>query len=848
MATKTQKFTADNPSTVPDWPTTMRGRLRNGLSLGVDKSVWLYRAVPLSPVADAKNPMEVIAAAEPLNLAMDELALMARTVGGRRAASRQGYRQMHALLVNLPRWWRPDLEHPLADYLSESFPATQETRERVLMLGVKLVDKLGGSNGWRAAVDSVLETVVSGGIPLSDFDADAKAVAAAFDRSGLREPTPMEWRLAGAWWNQGAAPDVPMLVQPDCLHVFSSPAQVRAAASAIADGRSEWQDMSASTIVSMATVQDLDLTWADPLMAKSQWATELVDADALVVSIRGGIEPAALTRKELQRNRKRYEEDIRDRIAQGKMELAEQDARADELAAMDAAYSQGGSPTLTDASIVVGFSGYVPDMVDLSQNMTAKLNAMLNRQRSALYETMLCSPVRANPHLHDLPSQTIAGSGLPSLSVVGDRSGALVGWSERDKQAAYLDHMAASDGDTPPIFLCAGATGSGKTMFALNLADQWARQGIPVVFVDPKTGSDHSKTVLAAGGQVVSLDDLASADGIFDPLRFSADAARGVELAASMLISINPWGGAVRDFEAALQYALHYGVGQGATCTGQALRVAQEANLIDPKMVETVFRLAESSPMFRACFGVNPSSQSLRVANTITLIKVGNAHLQLPAPGTPIEAADLPKRIGATLVRMMVFGSANAVTGRDGVVMLDEAWVFLQSGMEEMDRLGRLARSQRVFPMLFTQRVSDAVSVGLVDFISRGIILPLGSEKEAVAACELFGLDPTPERIKRITADATIGGSGTGTAPNYKSMRALHEPGTRKVIRGTVGIYADLAKRAVPVQIDLSPVFLSRSSTNAKDIKAVKREEDIANLRAQTVAARAPEPAPPMGW
>ena len=844
----TTKTTVDTLNDTPDWPTPLRGRLSGARALGVDNSVWIYYAVPMSPVADAKNPNEVIAAAEPLHAAFDELAAMAKTTGGRRATSRQGYRQIHTLLVNLPRWWRPQTGHPNESYLAEAFPGTQETRERVLLLGVRLVDKIGGAGGFKAAVDSVVETLTSGGVPISDFDVDAKAVSAALTRSGLRELTPMEWRLASAWWNQGAAPDAPMLVQPDCIHVFSNAAQVSSAALAIKEGRTEWQDIAASTTVTMATVQDIDLQWESPLEARSQWVTQLVDQDALAISIRGRVEPASITYNELRRNRKRYEEDIRDRIAQNKMERAEQEEQATLLKEVSDVYAKGGPATIVDASVVVGFSGYVPDLTDLSQGLTAKLNSMLYRQRAALSETQLCSPVRANPHLHDLPAQTIAASGIPSLSVVGDKTGAVVGWTERDKQCAYIDHMAASDADTLPLAIVAGATGSGKTMLALNLADQWSRQKTPVVFVDPKMGSDHSGTVLAAGGQVVSLDNLASADGIFDPIRFSPTAEIGVDLATSVLLSVNPWGSSVKDYEAPLMYALHYGVSHGATCTGEALRIAGEAGHVPQSLVDEAFKLAESSPMFRACFGINPGSESLRVADTVTLIKVGDAHLELPNPGSDLASQSLPKRIGAALIRMMVFGSAIAMTGRDGVVMLDEAWVFLSAGRDEVERLGRLARSQRVFPMLFTQRVTDAVNAGLTGYISRGMILPIEDESEARAACTLFKLEPTKERIDRITAQGEIGAAGGGTAPNWDSMRALRDPATGKVIRGAIGIYADLAKRAVPVQIDLSPIFLARASTNAGDIRARKAAEERARLLAEHAAHQVAENPTPTGF
>ena len=163
--------------------------------------------------------------------------------------------------------------------------------------------------------------------------------------------------------------------------------------------------------------------------------------------------------------------------------------------------------------------------------------------------------------------------------------------------------------------------------------------------------------------------------------------------------------------------------------------------------------------------------------------------------------------------------------------MLDEAWVFLGSGRSEVERLGRLARSQGVLPMLFTQRVTDALDAGLTGYISRGFILPISDTDEAIAACELFKLEPTTERISRITAKATLGTSvDDGGAPNWYSMRALHDPQSGELVRGAVGIYADLFGRAVPVEVRIPDDFLSIASTNPEDIK--RRDASIASLRA----------------
>jgi len=377
-------------------------------------------------------------------------------------------------------------------------------------------------------------------------------------------------------------------------------------------------------------------------------------------------------------------------------------------------------------------------------------------------------------------------------------------------------------------YLCGDFVPTSNTMVALHLADQFVDLGCPVIFIDPKMGSDHSRAVMGTGkGHVSSLDNLTKADGIFDPIRFSRDATVGVNLALTMLIQIEVWGSMTREYETELMTALAYGVNQGGECIGQALAIARDAGRVSPEICNPVFELIQASSTFRACVGMEPQGQGLSVSDGINLIKVGNYSLDLPAPGHPPKSQN--QRINVALVHMMVFGSAMALTNRRGVIFLDEAWVFMESGNEEIVKLGRLARSQRVFPILLTQRISDASNKGLEDFISRVLIGAIESQVQAREACRMAKLDPTPERIERITAPALIGQKGA-KVPNFNSMKALRVKATRETLRGSVYIYSDLAKRAVPVEIKIPPEFLAIASTNAIDINIQRAKEGLPPL------------------
>lgn len=815
--------------TTPLWPTTVRSRRDDGRIVGTDGAVWLYRKCPMAPVADARTPAEGLAAGIPLLALGEELAATVNVRMARRSIAKSSYRDLHILLVNIPALYQPTPGSELAGYLSAAF-ADETIDRRILVVGVRLRDKVGGGGGLSEAVDSVVQTLSTGTTPMSDFDADYATVDAIMSRSGMVKMTGDDFRLVNAWWNWGSAPDTPMLVHADHLHIFGSADSARAAASLDEADCVSWPALANHHTISMGCVQDFDLPYVPDDSPDAQWATDLVSAGAVAVSIRGKLEPAAVTRGELRRNKKKYLDDIRERTAQGKMERAEQEETLSEIAEVESVYATGGPATLIDCSTVVVFAGRDPrtgyDLSEMGRGSGLVLNSMVSRQNTALAETWLASPVRANPYLHDLPIHAVSSSGLAGLSMVGDATGALLGFTERDRQPAYISSTAAADADSVPLFIGVGQSGSGKTISMLYLADQFAHttneagERTPVVVVDPKTGSQHDSAVLASGGRVQSLDELTQTDGVFDPIRFAAKREVGVEMASTMLLSINPFGGEKLNYETPLIHALSYGVTHGADCIGVALRYALDAGEAPKEMVARVFNLADASPMFRACVGLTQGGLSLRTAGGITLIKVGDSHLDLPEPGST-DAATQPQRVALALVRMIVFGSAMALTGRQGVLMLDEAWVMLSAGRSEIERLGRLARSQQVLPMLWTQRITDATNAGLSGYISRGLILPIQDPDEARAACSLFKLEATPERMGRITAKATVSGNSdlSGGAPNWGSMRALRDRETGEVLRGAVGIYVDLSGRAVPTEIKVPASFFTRASTNPEDIR-----------------------------
>lgn len=850
MATK--KAAGDNnplgEDTTPDWPTQKKLLYPDGRLVSINNQVWLYRKVPLGPVDSATTTAEAIKVGQPIMRAFTEIESLTRFGLARRSTAKSKYRDFHMLLVNVPDRYVPDPEQPLRHLLSQMWPA-KEVRQRVLLFGVRLSPSIKGQN-MRTTVDNFVQSWSNDGtLRMEEFKRDFDAVDAALTRAGLTTPTPEEFRLCDSWWNAGRYPDSPYLVHSDHLHMFTANASLRDAARLDRDEidctGAEWKRLPDHHTLAMVAFDAFKFDWREAGDPMSNFMSELLKLGSVAVSVRGKIEPTEVTRNQLRSGRKQYLADLQESSASGNMDRADQGEKYAQLEQMEKVYATSGGrmPTAIECSIVAALNG-ADERGSFSVQSVGQRIALSNmdeRQEKALAEMMLGSKHRANPLLHDLPATALAFTGAPNLSVCGDLEGALLGFTEFDKQPVYVSPVAASVNDSLPLMLVGGAVGSGKTQCMQWLAYQFAQMGSPNVIVDPKPSSDLSPVVLAAGGQVTRLDDLTQGDGVLDPLRFTANVEAGLDAAGSMLMQVDPWNGNARSWETDLMVSLRHGVERrGATCIGQALKYAQEDGVAPPEMVKKVLDLAESSAQFRACVGIDPHSDGLRVADGITLIMVGDGHLELPQPGQP--ATSLQQRIAMALVRMMVFGSAMALTGRRGVLHFDEAWVAMQGGATEVERLGRLARSQEVLPILYTQRVSDAVNNGLAGYISRGLILAIKDEDEAAAACELFKLEPTPERMGRITAGATIAGAADqkGGSPNWNGLRALFEfdptrPGNRgRNLRGSVGIHFDLAERAVPVVIDLPDWFLKMSTTNTADLRARKEAERLAALSEST--------------
>lgn len=812
-------------TTKPILLTSVLTSTRDGRFIADNGAVWAYFSVPLAPTLDAKTIRQRLDASRPLLGALSELAGLTKLVGVHRRRLQQGnYRRYQLLSINLDSFFDPPSHHPLHDMLRAYYAHHRNLLiDRVVLLGVQLTPSMS-DQGFTASFRSVVSAFMEGRAPLSDFDKDFTLVRSLMARHGLGTPTPEELALARSWWNNGSPSPVYYLAEPSCYHMFRSADSARRGHDLYAEHvpAHEWPPLQGHSVLTFASVADFHLPWVDVLDPGALWVSDLINNGAVCIAINGLIEPGVITAKEVDAQSARYESDIKDRYKVGKVAEHEQEKKLETLDFIRQVYAGSTpSPISTQTSIIAAIAS---DGSDLDQMITPGIDLAVleSRQIGAMGETYIAPTIRTNPALHDLPLTTIVFSGICSLSRVGDDQdgSAFVGFTEMDRQPVWANVGAAMTlADSPPLVGIFGQSGSGKTMLLVWLLIQFALLGHKTVFVDPKEKSDFTALFDAFGGTTINLGDIVSSDGIVDPLRFSVDPADGLAQAASILRFINPWGSRGTDMEVPLLACLNHGIQLGARSILSALYKARDDG--DPhatsELIDPVADVARSVPLAAALIGSTDTGERLAFGTTLTQIRVGDVQLDLPQGKRISSDIPISQRIAVALIRMIVRGSTIAVRGNEGVVGLDEAWIFFDSAGDALIELGRLARSQSVAVYLATQRVTDATEADLIDFISSGYILGMNSRDEAIAACTLLNLEPTEERLGRILAPATMSGTGGLKQPNYNSLRALVKPGTREVIRGSVAIVADVSDRAVTTEIRLPSKFLALASTNRLD-------------------------------
>lgn len=743
----------------------------------------------------------------------------------------------------------------------------QHIRHRCAIIGIRLIaghahPSTTSHEPWNTrlckGLDRLAFTLHHGVEPFDSYQEDAHTIEQFMLNAGLEpfsclpleEFQHMKLFLQSWWVPQAHGEALPILCENSHLHVFPDVESCTIAQNHWNHGTpcTEWNLPTecpmtlfsiASSSIRHAPVNDPTHLWIARLLSSG----ESGGSDVCAISIRGTIEPGTITHHEIRRNQQALHKNLIDRDHKG----------FDSTPQLDEAHR-----TISESSTIARHAELPPSLVHCSTTLLVPGRPQDARtslhlpgfeiisfptagQNCLLFDTMHpCSTMRFHPRDLTWSATMVTGSGLSSCASAGDHTHtsnqsqqmALLGFTETDRQPVYLSTTSVHDEDREPLLLIIGSTGSGKTMCLLSLAFQWAQipthatnEPTPVVFIDPKETSDFSTPVRAAGGHVYRMDSDLS-NGIFDPMTVLEDPEEAKNTAAIMLSTILDPTGQHPEWETAMTEILDYGMKHGATCCGEAITRAyhdwqhahsNKEHTVLPELTERVhddlMRLATTSQTFGLIFGTSGRQTPLRMTGGLTLIQAGHRSL-VPLPGSEKTVTG---RIQQWVLRLTVMGAGAAVRGRDGMVILDEAWVALGAdSASTVAQWGRLARSQRFTPVLASQKVQEFIDAHLEGAISRGLILSLddmddslGTSNARNALTLLHVADPSGRVRYRMPLDATV----ENGQPNWMSMKALHDPTTGRVIRGSIAYFIDGARSPVPVEIVIPPRLLAAIST-----------------------------------
>lgn len=838
-----------------------------------DKSVWLYAEIPWStPLTDGSNDRKRMEAAQQFSNFFDGLAGMVTVSAMKYRSINAGqYREFHILGGAMPVAYRTTALNrgtELGEWQNDMY-AGYRTQKQCAYVGVRLQPG-GGMFGKGERLDPIAKALygldnlaynIKEGVPrFEEFEPDMRRVATIMESAGFRPFCDMPQgevarhvSMMKSWWvSEGSGDALPVLSDGDHLHLFPDTMTAGDAKKAY-DNKipcSQW-NITGEFPATVCSVKGDTFAQTPVSAAGSQWLAKLLQvfptgANAVGVSIRGKVEPSAITADQIRRNKTAIEDAIRDRAKHEREATGEMMDMRERLAYKQEIYRMPDMPpTLIELSVTALVAGTKQDALDALGVIPCVEFVAMNTPAEQLFgfqSMMPCSDKRLAPFELEWSCTCVAGAGINSFDKAGDLSGALLGFGEKNRQPVYLGTTVAQDQDRAPALGIVGGTGSGKTMALLSLCFQWARivtkDGVhtPVIIIDPKEDSDFSDPVERRGGTVISVDSDLS-DGEFDPCRVKPSLEEAKECASTMLANIFfPDGDAKTESD--ITAMLDYGLKHGAKCCGTALRMAKDAYLeakrkgvqmrtLDESVLDA-WRLLDknlqTNQFLRLIIGTRDDVEPLKASEGLTLIKAGARSL------VPTEGSEntVNGRIQRWALRMIVMGAGSSVRNRDGVVALDEAWVALGEGGSVIAQWMRLARSQRFFPVLASQKVQEFHDAGLEGGFSRVLILSMedvdesnGTVSPAKSTLRLFKMtDDDPQILHRMSIKPVM----ENGQPNWQSLQRLREPvdprhpeGKERTIRGSVAYFKDGSNAPVPVEVTIPAPVLAEISTNAKD-------------------------------
>lgn len=716
------------------------GRLRDGTFFDHVGGAWLFSVLPCRSLQweDAAVRRD---AANNLHTMLVELGRLSKGAPRGLGDLAADYREFHLTQLS---WFTPvpipeGTPPSLAEWLDPIFGQFR-VGNTLFAIGVRLRRKRPVNLRSFSDIAKTILGEARGELPDPRlFAADRSAILPILQRAGGRAPTNAEAARLESWWNGGRGSDAVIVADPDG-HLLSCDA---------------WPEgLEFSSVIGFEEDR-YDFADGDGGL----WVMEAFGhyEGCVAFGVKGELHPAKVARQNMRRIQKKALGRIEEESHTQDLDREEDERLLSSAAALESMFLQTGEPLVRNASVVGArrASQVAEDYTDhLRTKWGLDLKVLEYRQHEALQELWPCGPRNFGltpPFAQDMTLGILAGSGIGAFSSVGDKSGIWIGVAPPNMSPVWLDPMGSSKSDKPPALAICGEPGAGKTFLLQAIATQASRVGLPAVFVNPKPADRLDGFALACGGEVITISALEKRPGVLDPFRYaSPDTAAEIAIAhITCALTEMPEAGEVR-----LAAGIRRAATEGARCVGEALRHES----VPQDMAQIVFDQCQASSLFQLGVSDKPLGPlGLGSGKGLTLVQFDRP-ITLPPTAAPINTYDRNTRVAVAAVRLICRAALEQMLNQGGgVLILDEAHVFMASeeGRAIIQRLGREGRSQRILPILATQRIADVIADGadMGSYLGRVIVMKMTDEREAGAALRLCGFEPTPER-RRFLADA----------------------------------------------------------------------------------------------
>lgn len=766
-------------------PTPVAWRSRNGIVVGHDGSVWLWRTLAPQSLKWSGNAARQ-AHASRLATMLVELGRTGRDPAVKGTQLGAEWREVHFIALNWTEWAEPPADTPeqldiwLRNVLSFA------VGNGLWAVGVRLRRGLKGPSDTLNPLKmlSGFVTDATAGPPdLAPYLADRASIAAILGRAGCGVPTDDEMRRMEQWWKGSDDKAADRLI-------------------AMPDGRSLANDYWQTGNLEIAAMAAYDRSLMD---SQGLWLADAFGhamSGCVAASVRCSLVPAKAVRDQMRRAQRKAMNRMAEQAQTGDLHREEDTEMFETANHLEEVFRTGTAPLMRDVSIIMAretdpavSESYLDD---LAARWGLVVKPVEERQISALIEMLPCGKRTVGstkPFVQDCSIDVFAECGFASFSQVGDTSGVFLGLAPPDLPLVWLDTRGASESDKPATMAVLGDSGSGKTFMLQSLATQASLSGRSVVFVNPKPADSLDGFAAAVGGTTVKIStEEGTEPGQLDPFRFTSP-GRAAEILSAHVSGV--MSDALSHQERILmEAAFKKAALDGARCAGECL-----AHPDTPERArELIEAQVRGSALFALAVGYEPGPVMDSTAPGLTLIEFDRS-IPTPARADTMSNYEPAVRIAVSAIRLVIQSAMERMfTARDsdgrpsgGVLIIDEAHVLMGSseGLSLIERLGREGRSQQVLPVLATQRVLDVTRGGadLASYLSRVVALQLRDPDEASAALQLLGLEPDQEKVAILASAGPI--RSKDPEGHSRSALAYHSDlhGRKSLI--TVGPYPD---------------------------------------------------------